>query len=625
MPEQAPEQRQLLEQIVSKVTASEETVHKYNTEHWDHLDSLYHSVKKLRSAHAGASPRDRYPIMRDAQAEFGHELFIPYAFSVVETVLPRLLSHRPRMLVLPRNQASERNVENMRATIDAQQGQIDYELVLQSVAKQALTLGLGWQKTGWRTREAPTEKVVPASYILQKLGKPWAVAKTTEKLFDDPYAEACDAYDVITDGYASSADNAAWICHRTWRNTGYVLDKLKSGDWDPGIEITKQDLDENGAAQRYSDVWRGRLSNQGRPSPSERNTDIHEVLEFHDRCHIVTILDRQWVVATAENTIWYGRLPFQCYRPTEVPNQLRGKGEIEPMEDLQMETNALRTDRRWNALMKLHTAYFYNDGLVDPHLIKIGPGALNPVNGDPADVLKEVTVGDIPNSSYREEQALQADIERTTGISDSTAGADAGAAQTATGIQLVQAAANARIQLKTRRAEAELCKPAAKHWARLNQRRILEQREYRNEPPTPDDPERRWSWFQVGPNELAGEFDFEVEGGSTTPENIPQKRQDAQLKAQILGAMPEVNRRMLVLNILEDLGFKHPDGMMNPPVHVPPQTLDLIVQALVEQGADPAMAQQIVAGAYDVALDLEEEAAMGGNRTGPQESAPPTP
>jgi hypothetical protein len=624
--EQETEQKALLKEILKKVCSVEDTLHKHNCEHFDHLDALYHSVKKFRTAMTDASPRDKYKVAHDGQTEFGHELFIPYSFSVVETVLPRLLSNRPRMLVLPRGKASERNVENMRATIDAQMAQIDYELILQAVAKSGLIYGLGWQKTGWKKREAPAEKVVPASFVLRALGHKYSTEKYTETLFDDPYAEQCDVYDVLYDGFASSPDNASWIAHRTWRTRGYVQDRLKSGVWD---EIDMEEFErQGGSAEKYASAWAGRLSNRGMPKPTERDSDIHEVIEFHDRCHIVTILDRQWVVRVAEDTVYYGRLGFQAYRPTEIPNQMRGKGEIEPIEDLQMEINAMRTDRRWNALMVLHKAYFYNDGLVDPTKIRIGPGELNPVNGDPRELLHEVAVGDIPNSSYREEQAMQGDIERTTGISDSTAGADSGAAQTATGIQLVQAAANARIQMKTRRAEVELCKPAAKHWARMNQRMILDQREYRAEPPSPDDPERRWSWFPVGPGELAGEFDFEVEGGSTTPENVPQKRQDAQIKMQLLGALPEVNRRLLLVTVLEDLGFKHPEGLLNPPVHVPPQTLDLIVNSLVEQGADPQLAQQVVAQSYEMALDMEEQAALGGNGApqpagGPQESAPP--
>jgi hypothetical protein len=47
-------------------------------------------------------------------------------------------------------------------------------------------------------------------------------------------------------------------------------------------------------------------------------------------------------------------------------------------------------------------------------------------------------------------------------------------------------------------------------------------------------------------------------------------------------------------------------------VHVPPQTLDLIVQQLAQAGMDPAMAQQVVAGSLNAALDAEQQQAPGG-------------
>ena len=238
---------------------------------------------------------------------------------------------------------------------------------------------------------------------------------------------------------------------------------------------------------------------------------------------------------------------------------------------------------------------------------------------------------DIPFSSYREAQEIQGDIERTSGISDTSTGADPGASQTATGIQLVQAAANARIQNKTRRLEIEVIKQQARHWICLNQRHILEARDVQlPAPPTPDEPERRWAWFKVGPNELAGEFDIEPEGGSTTPENIPQKRQDAQLKLAVLGspAASMLEPRLFLISILEDLGFKNPEQYLGAPMQIPPQTLELIVQLLGEVGMRPEEAQQLVEGALQMSLQQQQQqaqAAQHGQQPGNAQNGPQAP
>ena len=607
-----PEDEQLLQYVLKCCRGFEETLGNfYRDGLWRRMDHLYHGYTGLKQALRGTNGEIRDAVWADARKEFGHDLFIPYAFSTVETVLPRAISNRPRMLVLPRNEGSERNVEHMKAMIDAQQSQIDYELRLQDIGKSGFMYGIGWGKSYWLTRTGQRQTVVPSSYVLQAMGKPYAVQTTQEALFDDPMAEHVPVRDIFWDPFAASVENCRWVAHRTWRDTAYVKNKFATGVWND-LGLTDEDLGNNGAADRYRRTIEGQFEAQDIPMPSDRSrdTDIHEVLEYHDGATITTILDRKWIVLTAQNNAYYGRLPFQAYRPTVVLNQMVGKGEIEPIEDLQREMNMLRTNRMWNSLMVLHKVFAYNDGIVDPDKLKLGPGALWPVNGDPKDLLMPIEIPDIPFSSYREAQEIQGDIFRTSAIDDTGAGATSNS--TATGVQLAMSMANARIQNKTRRLEVEVIKQQARHWICLNQRHILEARDVRLPvPPTPDEPERRWAWFQLGPNELAGEFDIEPEGGSTTPDNVPQKRQDAQLKLAVLqGAGSMLNPRLFLISILEDLGFKNPEEYLGNPMQIPPQTLDLIVQLLGEVGMRPEEAQQLVEGALQMGLQQQQEQAQ---------------
>jgi hypothetical protein len=162
----------LLERIKDCFTAADEGLHRHHRTVWDRMDKLYHGYRQLKDSLRGVDgDPSRYPILRDAKAEFGHELHIPYAFSTVETVLPRLLSNRPRMLVLPRTEQSEKNVENMRSLIDDQQNRINYELRVQEAAKSGLIYGLGIQKTYWKSKKTTRTEVVPSNYILRALGQ----------------------------------------------------------------------------------------------------------------------------------------------------------------------------------------------------------------------------------------------------------------------------------------------------------------------------------------------------------------------------------------------------------------------------------------------------------------------
>ncbi len=132
-------------------------------------------------------------------------------------------------------------------------------------------------------------------------------------------------------------------------------------------------------------------------------------------------------------------------------------------------------------------------------------------------------------------------------------------------------------------------------------------------PPVPGEPERRWAWFKLGPNELMGEFDYEVEGGSTAPENVPQQRQDAQiLTALMSGPLGQLfEARQMAIVILEKMGLKNPEGRLQEGVLVPPATLDVIAGHLAEMGMDPGVARQIVEASLHEVLDAQDQAAMG--------------
>jgi hypothetical protein len=260
------------------------------------------------------------------------------------------------------------------------------------------------------------------------------------------------------------------------------------------------------------------------------------VWEIHDGSEVVTVIDRKWIVSIIENPYWHGELPFQIYRPIEVEHQFVGVSVIDPIEDLQRELDWLRTDRRWNAMLKLHQTYAYNDGVVDPAQIKIGPGRLIPVNGDPRDLLVPLRSGTSRTRAIRRRRRCAPTSSARPASTTRWRATTAARRMTATGVQLVQAAAGVRIQAYTRRMELELIKPQAVAVAGAEPAAVGgEPRGAGAGDAAAGEPERRWAWREIGPAELAGEFDVEPEGGATAPDNVPQDRQDAQMLMQLYG------------------------------------------------------------------------------------------
>src|SRR3954447_5764262 len=352
-----------------------ETEHKQFESQWDHQDVLYHGHKRFLRHYSAAAPRDRDNALMEARKEFGAELHIPYVFSAIETIMPRTLSNRPKMLWLPRDEVGADNVENISVICDGQQQRAKYELKLQSTCRSGLKHGLGVQKVYWRSDSYQ-------SFVLKedpRTGE-WVQAPTVKQAWDDPDVDDIDIRDFYWDPYGDSMPTVRKVMQRAWRDTAYVLGKLKSPEggeaaaWDR-YPLTPEDISAGKAQEKYREAWQGRRRAQGLSTTQEDDSDIHEVWEIHDRAtqEIVTVLDRKWIVAIIQNPYWHAQLPFHVYRPIEVEHRMVGVSVIDPMEDLQRELNWLRTDRRWNAMLKLHQAYAYNDGTVDPTQIKMGP------------------------------------------------------------------------------------------------------------------------------------------------------------------------------------------------------------------------------------------------------------
>jgi hypothetical protein len=596
-----------------------EDAHKAYRDRWEHFFSLYRSYQELKDTLRGAKDRnDRDDIWGDAKQLFGTELFIPFSFAMVETILPRVVSNRPKMLILPQDSKADTNVDNMRHLIDRQQERIAYELKLQEIAKQGMIYGLGVGRTGWRRKTRPTKRLVPS--MVPDAQVQWVEEVYDRVLFDDPDVAHVDIWDWRWDPFGFDMESLRYGIQRYWKDTAYVLDRLASGEWSNPAGVTLEDVEGWGPHSKLGDSLESRTSLAGLKGYSPRTDDMHEIWEYQDQDgQIVVILDGQAPVEVKECPYWHGELEWQIYRPqTQGVPQVPGIGEVEPIEQLQLEINQLRSQRRDNAAIKLMQVFAVNDGFVDRDDLALYPGALWPVNGDPDELIKQFQFGDIPNSGYQEEASLVADIERTTGVSDPVTGIG-DAAQTATGVQLVQAAAGVRIQNKSRRLEVEICLPQCRQWVSMNQQMILEREQAMPAEATAMEPGRQWQIVKLTPAELAGEFVVLPSGGAMMPENEPQKRADARDMLMAFRGDPSIDQSMLYRRVLELMGVDNPQAWMMPTQFLPPIMLDILLQ-------DFGVPEEILQQAYMMAVKFQEAEQSGvapeGQPYGPGEEVP---
>jgi hypothetical protein len=583
-----------LVQIVEQAYRRSEPEHKSFRDKADEFYRLYRGYTDFKREVSHNGYKDADAVVASAQQQWGAELFIPFVFSTVETIVPRMVAKGPRMIVVPRDSQAMHSVRAMKMVIDAQQKQINYETILQVIGKDGLIYGLGVGKTRWRYEQRMQIKARPGIEPNQ-----WIEGEPQKYVcFDDAVAERVDPYDFMWDPLADSIETAEYVIHRLWRGEAAVRRNVRDGVWraqenDPSCPWTLEDLLSSRARTQRGNVWDERLTAEGYSTTGQRQDALHEIWEFHDGERVITVFDATYPVVAGPNPSGEAQIPFQIYRPTIVGGRFVGISEVDPIRHLQYEINTLRSQRRDAATLAIMRTFAYNETAVDPDDLVFGPNMAIPVNGDPRDFLFPIPIPDLPASSYREEQSIVDDIQRTSGISDPVSGADTGASETATGVQLVQAAATMRIQNKARLLETQIIVPQGYQFIALNQRRILTARVYAI--PSEPDPNHleipAWEMIRVTPAELMGRMSIEVEGGSTAPENVPQQRQDAQAFIA-LSQDPRLNGDKLLIRGLELMGVDQPEGYLAP--KVPQIPLDQLQGFLQQIGVDPEMFAQFM-------------------------------
>jgi len=587
----SPEHR-ACRKVVLDCFAQAEKVHRAYEEPWREQQTLYRTHRALIDYGRRANNRD--VAAREIAHEWGAELAIPLIFSAIETIVPRALSSSPTMTVRPNRPSAAPASQAIKELLEQQQIDMDYDMKLLPTARRGFKHGLGVQKTYWKKT---TRKVMREGKRRRLRG---AKAELREIVtYDGPDVEDVDIFDFFWDPSARSVETARYLIHRTYRDFAYVKRMVESGGWlpldleavaktkgsSPGIHTTEYPLpfgisvDEKRAGRDY------------------------ELLEYHDREHVYTILNRQFVAVCDITPFWHREMPFQIFRPTLAEGEFVGIGEIEPARHLQYELNTLRSQRRDNAAFVLDRVYAYWDGMVDPSTFKRGPGALIPTIGAPQEAVFPIPVEDLPSSSYREEDALKSDFDRLTGIDDSLAGA--GQQETATGTQLVAQAANVRIAAKTKNLLNETIRPAARQILELNRQHITEARAIRiDDPEQPDG----YRFAKIDPELLAADVDVTPDAGSTEPENVVQQRNDALTLFNQLNGNPGVKQDVLIKYLLDQHAIPDSAAWLAPPEPEVGDVLMAVAQKIAALGVPEDRVESFM---QEVAAEIGEPPAEG--------------
>jgi len=378
------------------------------------------------------------------------KFFIPKIFEIVEQKTPMMIAHNPKYIITPRFNDNIPYMQILRDYLSYVWDEEDMNDKIESWVKDMLIYGTGIGKVDWKQI---TANEVTKEERLDEITDELITEEIEEEVvrLELPTFDTIDIFDFKTDprfptleqseANIHSIDNVSLSELMADEEMYFNLKNIKtkhipaeSSDTSEqqekrsslGISTPGEDVDEN--KLNVKEYW-GLFSMTGKP-------------EDETECTITTVND-EVVIRVEKNDM--NMRPFIAVKAKIVPHEFYGIGEVEPLEDLQIELNTIRRQRM-----------DYTNSILNPEWLMSSSSGINPTQlvhkpnniiiADDMNGLKILEKPGVPMAGYNEEAQILRDIQtvsQTTDVTDS--GGSSGFQNTATGV-------SARVQQQSRSA-----------------------------------------------------------------------------------------------------------------------------------------------------------------------------
>jgi hypothetical protein len=509
-------------------------------------------------------------------------LLVNIAFATINVISPSVSVNHPKITVNAKKfQDADRAVVT-EAIVNYWWRHYDCQRDFRRAVKDMLVIGHGWLKTGYRFVER-TDGEYEFSDELASTA-PESISETEIKITEDrPFVERISPFDVFVDPDATSMHDIRWIAQRLRRPLNDVKRDKRYNS------VARQE-----AAPSHYSKWGVDDKRRARTSYDEQDAYV-EVWEFYDieRNKMSVFCDGsdKFLVSPFDIPFAFGH-PFVMLRNYDIPEHFYPMGELEAIEPLQLELNETRT-QMMNHRKRFSRKWLYKEAAFDAD----GRSALESDEDNVmVPVISEEGLGNVvapmpavisPPEFYNQSSLISSDIDRVSGVSEYMRGALPEIRRTATEAAIAQDAANARASDKLAVIERAIA-DCARRLVMLAQQYMTGEQVIRiiAESDTP-------AWVNFDRDYVSGEFDFEVEGGSTAPVNESFRRQMA---LQVVDAMAPfaplgiIDMPKLANYVLQyGFGIKNAASFVNPAPQMPmgPEGAPMAPEA--PMGAPPAV------------------------------------
>lgn len=480
-------------------------------------------------------------------------ILINMAFSTVNVISPSISVNYPKINVHAVDPENAPNAIIAEAVVNYWWKHKNIKDQFRRAVKDFIIVGHGWLKVGYRYVE---EDRIGMDEDVSDPDMPENVNQTTYNVLEDaPFVERVSPFDVFVDPDGTSMDDIKWIAHRVRRPIRDIKTDKRY------IKAAREDV---GAISfsRYAD-----------DEPSHRQINDKEegyadVYEFYDlRNNTVSVFadgGDNFLIKPQKMPYAFGH-PFVMIRNYDVPDYFYPIGDLEAIEPLQRELNATRS-QMMNHRKRYARKYLFRETAIDSN----GRAAMESDDDNVmVPVIGDVPLGDVvapfpalinPPEFYNQSSMITEDINTVSGVGEFMRGGVSEIRRTATEVGLIQDAANARTSDKLATIELAISQ-VGKRLLQLTQQfqtQVLTARIIgKNGQPV---------WVNYDRDYIAGEFDFEVVGGSTMPHNESFRRQQALQMIEAMAPFAQViDMTKLATYVLQTgFGVKNAEAFLAP-------------------------------------------------------------
>ena len=521
-----------------------------------------------------------------ATASEHDQIVVNQSFSTINVIFPSVSVNYPKITVAPNKPEDEDRAVFTEAIINYQWKHWGFQDPIRRAVKDYLMIGHGWVKTGWKFVEeekpldsegyqkAYDDAVGEADSFAVERPDLAAELPTNDEIVeslpstaivvkeDRPTVERISPFDMWVDPEATSMDDVRWVAQRIVR----PLEEVKKDPrYKPAVRSRlKADLGVGPSVATSYREWKKRHATD---SQDQRVT----IWEWWDiptgtLCVFAESSD-EFLIDPTKMPYDMGH-PFEMLRNYDVPDHFYPMGDLEALECLQHELNALRSIH-----MQARRTY------ARKHLIRpraFGPQAreaLESLNDNEfvevadettpfQDLIAPVPQQTVPPELYTQSEIIEQDIGDVSGVSEYQRGQVPETRRTATEAAMINDNTNARAADKLAAIELGIGRVARKIVA-LNAQFVTQDEWARV---TGED--GSWFWVPYDRDDVSGEYDFDVEAGSTQPRNETVRRQEAVQLAQTMGEfiqMGVVDPRAVAIQLLRNgFGIRNPEKFLVP-------------------------------------------------------------